>query len=134
MALDLYVATMEPYAAELMTWDDAKQRESFASQWTTEASEVIVFEGQAIGWFEAQITKTGVLLQQFFIAPDHQGKGIGTHVLEHLLARWSKMGVPIFLTVLKNNPARRLYERLGFVVVGEVGVKFQMKRSAADLC
>jgi ribosomal protein S18 acetylase RimI-like enzyme len=30
--------------------------------------------------------------------------------------------------VLKNNPARRLYERAGFVVNGEEGVKYRMKR------
>jgi len=35
---------------------------------------------------------------------------------------------PIVLTVLKNYSARRLYERFGFFVAGEVGVKFQMRR------
>ncbi|SEI19785.1 GNAT family N-acetyltransferase [Tardiphaga sp. OK245] len=134
MALDLYLTTMQPYTAELMTWDDVKQRESFTVQWKPEASEVIVFEGQAIGWFEAHTIETGTLLQQFFIAPECQGKGIGTQVLEHLLERWSKTGMPVFLTVLKNNPARRLYERFGFVVIGEVGVKFQMRRTPANAC
>jgi ribosomal protein S18 acetylase RimI-like enzyme len=134
LALDLYLTTMQPYTAELMTWDEAKQRESFTQQWKPEATEIIVFKGRDIGWLEAHTTDAGTLLQQFFIAPECQGKGIGTKVLQHLLNRWSKTGMPIFLTVLKNNPARRLYERFGFITVGEAGIKFQMKLSPANAC
>jgi ribosomal protein S18 acetylase RimI-like enzyme len=67
-------------------------------------------------------------LQQFFISPDHQRRGIGTEVLNSLVAIWKATGKPVVLTVLKNNPARRLYERFGFSVVGEAGVKFEMER------
>jgi predicted GNAT family acetyltransferase len=45
-----------------------------------------------------------------------------------LLAGWVTSGKPVVLTVLKNNPARRLYERLGFAVAGEAGVKLEMRR------
>jgi len=38
------------------------------------------------------------------------------------------MIIPIVLGVLKNNPARRFYERLGFTVVGETDMKFMMRR------
>jgi ribosomal protein S18 acetylase RimI-like enzyme len=69
-----------------------------------------------------------IRLQQFFISPEHQRTGIGTEVLSDLVETWALTEKPIALTVLKNNPARRLYERFGFSVVGEVGVKFEMKR------
>jgi hypothetical protein len=49
-------------------------------------------------------------------------------VLRGLLDSWIPTGKPLALTVLKNNPARRLYERFGFSVVGEAGVKFEMRR------
>ncbi len=73
-------------------------------------------------------TSTEIRLLQFFISPEHQGVGIGTEVLSRLVTTWNESGKPIMLTVLKNNPARRLYERFAFSVVGEVGVKFEMKR------
>ncbi len=45
-----------------------------------------------------------------------------------LLCAWKQTKKPIVLTVLKNNPARRLYERFDFVVVDHQGIKFQMRR------
>jgi ribosomal protein S18 acetylase RimI-like enzyme len=54
---------------------------------------------------------------------------IGTEVLRRLLADWKPTGKSLLLSVLKNNPARRFYERFGVSVFGE-GVKFQMKQSS----
>jgi ribosomal protein S18 acetylase RimI-like enzyme len=51
-----------------------------------------------------------------------RGQGIGTRLLDALLAQARGGGVRrISLSVEKDNPARRLYERLGFQAVGEVG-------------
>ena len=66
-------------------------------------------------------------LLQFFVSPVYQRTGVGTEVLRNLLGAWRSTGKSVALTVLKNNPARRLYERLGFCVVGEADVKFEMK-------
>ncbi len=41
---------------------------------------------------------------------------IGTEVLASVLASWSQPPSQALLTVLKNNPARRLYERFGFLL------------------
>jgi ribosomal protein S18 acetylase RimI-like enzyme len=127
-ALRLYLSTTRPYAEELMTWDEHKQVASFAEQWKLEDVRVIGVDGLDVGWFQARESSSEILLQQLFIAPGHQRAGIGTAVFRALLAGWTTSGKPVVLTVLKNNPARRLYERLGFSVVGEAGVKFAMKR------
>lgn len=51
-----------------------------------------------------------------------RGQGIGTRLLDALLAQARGGGVTrISLSVEKDNPARRLYERLGFQAVGAVG-------------
>jgi hypothetical protein len=39
------------------------------------------------------------------------------------------VGKPVILTVLRDNPARRRYERFGFSVVDEIGVKLRMRRN-----
>jgi ribosomal protein S18 acetylase RimI-like enzyme len=46
--------------------------------------------------------------------------------MRRLIAEWQAR--PIVLTVLKNNPARRLYERLGFAVIGETDMKYMLRR------
>ena len=111
-----------------MVWDEQKQIASFTRQWKLEDVQVICADGCGVGWLQAIETPFEIILQQFFVLPEHQRAGIGTEVLATLLAHWKPTAKPIVLTVLKNNPARRLYERFGFVVVGEVGVKVQMRR------
>jgi GNAT superfamily N-acetyltransferase len=128
-ALDLYLRTMQPYTEELMVWDEQQQIASFAKHWDVEDVRVISADGRDVGWLQATETPTEIVLEQFFVAPERQRAGIGAQVLRGLLAGWKLAGKPLALTVLKNNPARRFYERFGFSVVGETGVKFEMRRS-----
>jgi ribosomal protein S18 acetylase RimI-like enzyme len=55
------------------------------------------------------------------VSPAHRGKGIGATLIQSLLSHGLKSGVrQISLSVEKDNPAARLYERQGFKVVGHV--------------
>lgn len=126
-ALSLYLEAMEPYAAELMVWDLQKQKAGFAVQWRPEDVRIIVRDGCAIGWLQFTEADSEIFLQQVFVSPPHQRQGIGAEILRRLIANWRTTGKPIRLMVLKNNPARSLYERLGFAITGEDGVKFEMR-------
>jgi ribosomal protein S18 acetylase RimI-like enzyme len=126
-ALALYLETMEPYTAELMVWDAARQTAGFAQQWRAEDVRIIALEGCEIGWLQAQESDAEIWLQQLYVVPQRQNQGIGSHVLELLMGEWRPSRKPIVLTVLKNNPARRLYERFGFSVVEEGDVKIHMR-------
>ena len=127
VAWKLYLVTMKPLTAELMTWDEAKQSTSFAAQWNVEEAQIIVFEGHTVGWMQAAEAPTEIFLQQLYVSPKYQRRGIGSEVLQNLFKRCQATGKPLVLNVLKNNPAINLYERLGFCVVGEVGVKLKMR-------
>ena len=62
------------------------------------------------------------------LLPQFRGHGIGTSVLRGVLAQADRMGRAIKLHVEKQNRAVRLYERLGFVISGDVGMYFTMSR------
>jgi ribosomal protein S18 acetylase RimI-like enzyme len=113
-ALELYISAMRPLTEKLMVWNEEKQRESFASQWKLDEVQIIAVDGKDVGWLQVAELPTEVRLQQFFVAPDRQGEGIGTEVLQRLLTIFRQAGQQVALTVLKNNQARRLYERVGF--------------------
>ncbi|GCE11009.1 GNAT family N-acetyltransferase [Tengunoibacter tsumagoiensis] len=51
------------------------------------------------------------------VLPDLLGQGIGTQLLKHLLEEASKVYPAVILSVRTNNPARNLYERMGFEMV-----------------
>jgi ribosomal protein S18 acetylase RimI-like enzyme len=55
------------------------------------------------------------VIDDVFVAPAHRGRGIGKALLARAAAEALRRGVPfVELMVRVENPARRLYERIGF--------------------
>ncbi|KWF67655.1 GNAT family N-acetyltransferase [Burkholderia pseudomultivorans] len=80
----------------------------------------IICEGdQAIGLLKVSRSADEWHIHQLQLMPAHQGRGIGRAVLGSVLADATRANVPVSLSVLHGNPARRLYERLGFRLVSE---------------
>ena len=127
-ALALYTQTIKPYTIAFMPWIDAVESARFKRLWSLADTRIITLDGAEVGWVEATDTGEELVLKQFYIAPARQKRGIGTQVMDLLLKEWQSAGKPIVLNVLKNNPARRLYQRLGFATVGETDMKFLMRR------
>jgi len=118
---------MRPYMLQLGVWDEQEQRSSFTTHWKLEEVRIISVDGNDAGWLQVTELPAEIRLQKFFILPQYQRSGIGSEVLSKLLATWRPTGKKIVLRVLKNNPARRFYERLGFTVIAEAGVVFRMR-------
>ena len=51
------------------------------------------------------------------ILPEYRGKGIGSKLIAHLVEKVQSRYVAICLSVSPDNPAERLYQRLGFEVI-----------------
>jgi GNAT superfamily N-acetyltransferase len=67
------------------------------------------------------------------VRPDARGRGVGTALLEALIAHARQAGVgALSLSVEEGNPATRLYERLGFVRVGRTGSAWTMLLELGD--
>ena len=62
------------------------------------------------------------------VVPQCRGKGIGTRLLSHLLATSETQYSSLSLSVSPDNPALRLYKRMGFETVGTCGTSLVMKR------
>src|SRR5262249_10923806 len=62
------------------------------------------------------------------ILTEFQGKGLGTKVFKDVLVEADAMGIPVIGQVMKNNPAWRLYQRLGFIVTSETDLRYEIMR------
>ncbi len=51
--------------------------------------------------------------------PEYRAHGMGGEVIRSLMRECKECGAGLKLQVLNTNPARRLYERLGFIRTGE---------------
>ena len=125
---DLLVATMKQYVDETWGWEETYQRERFRTKFNPADYQIIVVDGHDIGAFSVVKREADVYLSEIQIDPDHQNSGLGTAVIEGVIREAERQRLPIALQVLKVNPARRLYDRLGFSVTGETETHVQMRR------
>ena len=58
----------------------------------------------------------------YFVVAEVRGRGIGTLLVQHSIEEARRLGFDAlqFNLVFESNPARRLYERLGFRAVGRI--------------
>ena len=61
------------------------------------------------------------------ILPEFRGHGIGTVLFKDTFKDAEKLGLPCVLHVLKEHRSIPMYERLGFRVVGELGIHHRME-------
>ena len=90
--------------------------------------------GEAIGRLYLDPSGAQQLLIDISLVPWLRGQGIGGAILADVLDAAAAAGQSVSLHVERHNPARRLYERLGFVEVEDTGVYLRMEWSppAAD--
>jgi ribosomal protein S18 acetylase RimI-like enzyme len=115
-----------PYVTQLWGWDEAFQQERWARVFDPSRWQIIADGRQDVGGLELEHRPDELYLANLLIFPEHQGRGIGTAVIRGLLSTSHAEGKPLRLQVLKVNPARALYARLGFVEQGETETHYLM--------
>ena len=112
-------------------WNDGVQIQFFKDEIGKhlENVKVITYNGEAIGLFINYINENNNrFIELFFIDKKHQGKGIGTDILEKQLEQDKKDKIDTLLQVFKENPARFLYQRVGFQIYEETETHYKMIR------
>lgn len=61
------------------------------------------------------------------LLPAHRGRGIGESLVRSLCDEAASAGKPVTLHVTKSNRAARLYERMGFRTVDDIGTDYKME-------
>jgi ribosomal protein S18 acetylase RimI-like enzyme len=123
----LYFETMRWAIERAFGWDEARQHASFAEWFKPEEVRVITADGADAGWIQQHLDDKGIVLGSIYVAPTMQRKGIGSAVIRALL----QSGRPVTLAVMKINPARSLYDRLGFRITHEDEYKLYMRADPA---
>jgi ribosomal protein S18 acetylase RimI-like enzyme len=136
--LDLYASVREPELA-LVPWDDATRRAFVEHQFSAQDThyrqhypgatlDLIEVDGEPAGRLYVHRGPGDVRIMDIALAPAFRGRGIGTGLLRTLIAEAEESGRKLSIHVEMNNPARTLYERLGFRPAGEHGVYVLMER------
>jgi ribosomal protein S18 acetylase RimI-like enzyme len=126
-ARDLYFETMREFIDRLFGWDQAREERNFAGFFKVDEVRIITADDQDVGWIQEQVENRTINLGSFYVRPAMQGRGIGTKVLDILLARAAYQSKAMTLSVVKINPARHFYEKRGFRITHEDQHKFYMR-------
>ena len=136
----IYATTREeelrpvPWTAEqkraFTDWQSQQQELHYATHYPR-AERLIVTRGETIGRMYVDTTSREVRLMDVTLLPEHRNHGLGSRLMERLLAYADGLGRQASLHVEPFNPAKRMYERLGFRVVETRGLYEFMERPPA---
>jgi ribosomal protein S18 acetylase RimI-like enzyme len=139
--VDLYGSTREEELARV-AWDDGTRsafiEQQFAAQdahyranYPGATLDVIEVDGVPAGRLYVHRGPSDIRIMDIALAPGFRGRGIGTSLLRVLMDEADASGRKLSIHVEMNNPARSLYDRLGFRPAGEQGIYVLMERPAS---
>jgi ribosomal protein S18 acetylase RimI-like enzyme len=108
------------------------KRRQYAESYPDAQDEILVVDGVEVGELIVEHRPDCVRVVDVTVHPSHRGHGIASCVLADEIAVAEFVGVPVTLSVWSTNvEARRLYERLGFVVAAEGEGYLEMQRDSS---
>jgi ribosomal protein S18 acetylase RimI-like enzyme len=133
----LYASTRQDEMA-MLDWPqeekDAFLRQQFDAQhryyqevFVGAAFDLILLDGKPAGRLYVDRRDDEIRLIDIALLTEHRRRGVGRILMEQVLAEGQKAGKPVRIHVERNNPALRLYDRLGFERVEDQGVYFLME-------
>ncbi|MFI8828330.1 GNAT family N-acetyltransferase [Streptomyces sp. NPDC053431] len=130
---ELRAEVMRDDLVRLGRYDEHRVRRRFRDGFSPAHTWVVEAEGAFAGCLTVRPYEhgDGLYLEHFYLAPEVQGRGLGTAVLRALLARADAESAPVRLVVVQGSAARRLYEREGFTVESEDPIDVLMVREPA---
>ena len=126
----LYVDSMKPLLCALDAWDEKKANAAFKSYFKTDEIRIILVLGQMAGWMQVSETANAICLDQIHLLEEYRTCGIGSQLINETKSVATAKKKPILLSIIRGNPAIRLYKRLGFLPESEDDTKFHMRWKA----
>ena len=124
----LVVVCMKAYVEATWGWDDDFQQDYFARNFDISGCQIVVVDGCDAGQITTIDQGDNIFISAIYILPQYQGAGIGTALIQGVFEQARHLDVPVTLRVLTaNKPARRFYERLGFVETADNRTHRMMK-------
>lgn len=144
---DIYSSTREEELKQVTHWSNEQKKAFLTQQFLAQhqyyqknyegaAFYVVEKNQEVIGrlYIHPNFQEKGVRIVDIALLPMWQNQGIGRGILQDILKSAQKIGKPVTIHVESFNPAKSLYERLGFKKISETnGVYHLMEWKATDV-
>jgi len=139
----LYISTRWEEVAVLIDWTEEQKLGFLSEQFRLQhahymatyqqADFLLIKQGkQRIGRLYKDYRPDEIRVIDIALLPEYRGRGIGGRIMEAILAEAQNTEKAVRIHVEHNNPAMRLYRRLGFTKIGDTGVYFFMEWQAQN--
>jgi GNAT superfamily N-acetyltransferase len=105
------------------------QQQAYGAQFPGAEDEIILIDGRRAGRLLVERREDEIRGVDIGLLPEFRSTGVGTLIIQDLLAEAEKAGKPFRIQVVKSNRAARLYERIGLYKTGESGTHYSMEWS-----
>ncbi len=106
------------------------QHKFYHDNYTAARFLIIERHGENIGRLYREVRETEIRIIDIALLPQYRQQGIGGRIMKDILKEATERSLRVGIHVERNNPALKLYERLGFQAVGDTGVYFHMEYKA----
>ena len=139
--LAVYASTRADELA-LVDWSDEQKAAFLQMQFTAQhryyrehyadaTFDVVLCDGEPAGRLYVARWPTEIRIIDIALLPVYRNRGIGAWLLERLLVEAAEANKRVSIHVERFNPALRLYARLGFQPIADLGVNLLMEWSAS---
>ena len=115
-----------PQLRQLLQMQYHGQNATYSAEFPNATDEIILLDGQPVGRLMLDHRPDSIHGVDIAVLKSVRNLGVGTAVLLIQFEGCSKRGLSFTLSVVKNNPARRLYERLGCRIDGDNVTHYSM--------
>jgi len=131
-------ATTREFEMSRTPWDEDAKRAFLSEQFELQYShynstypraehDIILFDDTPIGRWHVERNPDSILVIDVMILPEYRGRGFGESIVRALQDEAAAAGKPIVASVERWNPAWRLWQRIGFQIIGDDGVFYRVE-------
>jgi len=126
---ELAQATWEPGQKEFFVrWQFELQRREYDSRFPSAEYDVILIDDKPAGRIWIGTDDDEIRLLDIALLPEFQNQGVGTFLLSLLIEEATRANKRLrHMVFVHNNEAHRFYERLGFLVIEDLGAYKHME-------
>jgi GNAT superfamily N-acetyltransferase len=110
----------------------AAQQSHYRKHYPEGEQSVILWGDRPVGRVYVARIEKQIRILDITVLPQYRNRGIGTRIIEGLMAEGEESGKPVAIMVESYNPSLRLFERLGFTQGKAEGAHILMERGAGE--
>ena len=113
---------------QFLRWQHGLQRSEYEARFPDAEYNLILVDDNPAGRIWIGRNQQEIRLLDIALLPQFQNRGVGTLLIQRLILFATRFGIPLrHMVFVLNNNAQSFYERLGFVIIEDLGAYKHME-------